>query len=333
MRNTTRVSLLIVAAVIVFFTACGSGDTQSAAASDEPATSDGDPVAIVNGREVPRSLFERQLQQQLQAYQAQGMEIGEEQMGLLEQQLVDQLIARELVLQDGESRGIAPSEEDIQAELGAIRAQFPDDDAFEAALEQQNLTLEEIERNIAEQIIIEEIIESDVLTNAEVDEAEAREFYQENPEFFETPDQVRASHILILTQGASDDERAEARETIETVLSELEAGESFEALAREYSEDGTAEQGGDLGFFGQGQMVPEFEQAAFDLEVGETSGIVETQFGYHIVRVTDRMEAGTQSFDDVRAQIEQFLGQEQQQNAFDSYIERLREEADVEVLL
>lgn len=333
MRNTTRVSLLIMAAVLVFFTACGSGDTQSAAASDEPTTSDGDPVAVVNGREVPRSLFERQLQQQLQAYQAQGMEVGEEQMDVLEQQLVDQLIARELVLQDGEARGIAPSEEDIQAELDDIRAQFPDDDAFETALEQQNLTLEEIERNIAEQIIIEEIIESDVLTNAEVDEAEAREFYEDNPEFFETPDQVRASHILILTQGASDDERAEARETIETVLSELDAGESFEALAREYSQDGTAEQGGDLGFFGQGQMVPEFEQAAFDLEVGETSGIVETQFGYHIVRVTDRMEAGTQSFDDVRAQIEQFLGQEQQQNAFDSYIERLREEADVEVLL
>lgn len=333
MRNTTRVSLLSIAAVLVFFTACGSGDTQSAAASDEPATSGGDPVAVVNGREVPRSLFERQLQQQLQAYQAQGMEVGEEQMDVLEQQLVDQLIARELVLQDGEARGIAPSEEDIQAEFDAIRAQFPDDEAFEAALEQQNLTLEEIERNIAEQIIIEEIIESDVLTSTEVDEAEAREFYEDNPEFFETPDQVRASHILILTQGASDDERAEARETIETVLSELEAGESFEALAREYSQDGTAEQGGDLGFFGQGQMVPEFEQAAFDLEVGETSGIVETQFGYHIVRVTDRMEAGTQSFDDVRAQIEQFLGQEQQQNAFDSYIERLREEADVEVLL
>lgn len=325
--------MLSIVAALVLFTACGSGDSQSAAAGADSASSDGDPVAIVNGREVPRSLFERQLQQQLQAYQAQGMEIDDEQMELFEQQLVDQLIARELVLQDGESRGIAPSDEDIQAELDDIRAQFPDEDGFEEALEQQNLTLEEIERNIAEQFVIEEILESDVLANTGVDETSAREFYEDNPEFFETPDQVRASHILILTQGASDEERAEARETIETVLSELEAGESFEALAREYSEDGTAEEGGDLGFFGAGEMVPEFEQAAFNLDVGETSGIVETQFGYHIVRITDRREAGTQSFEEARPQIEQFLGQEQQQNAFEEYIESLREEAEVEILL
>ncbi len=325
--------MLSIVAALVLFTACGSGDSQSAAAGADSASSDGDPVAIVNGREVPRSLFERQLQQQLQAYQAQGMEIDDEQMELFEQQLVDQLIARELVLQDGESRGIAPSDEDIQAELNDIRAQFPDEDGFEEALEQQNLTLEEIERNIAEQFVIEEILESDVLANTGVDETSAREFYEDNPEFFETPDQVRASHILILTQGASDEERAEARETIETVLSELEAGESFEALAREYSEDGTAEEGGDLGFFGAGEMVPEFEQAAFNLDVGETSGIVETQFGYHIVRITDRREAGTQSFEEARPQIEQFLGQEQQQNAFEEYIESLREEAEVEILL
>lgn len=331
MRTTTRITLFLSAAVLVLFTACGSGDTQASSASAADATDD--PIAIVNGRGVPRSLFERQLQQQLQMYQAQGMEINAEQQGILEEQLVDQLIARELVLQDGAARGIAPTDEEVQAELDAIRGQFPSEEAFQDALAQQNLTLEEIERNIAEQIIIEEILESDVLAEARVDEAAAREFYEDNPSFFETPDQVRASHILLLTQGATEDERAEARETIETILSELQDGGDFEALAREYSEDGTAERGGDLGFFGRGQMVPEFEQAAFDLSVGETSGVVETQFGFHIVRVTDRMEAGTQSFDEVRGQIEQFLGQEVQQNAFESYIERLREDAEIEILL
>lgn len=331
MRTTTRITLFLSAAVLVLFTACGSGDTQASAVSAADATDD--PIAIVNGRGVPRSLFERQLQQQLQMYQAQGMEINAEQQGILEEQLVDQLIARELVLQDGAARGIAPTDEEVQAELDAIRGQFPSEEAFQEALAQQNLTLDEIERNIAEQIIIEEILESDVLAEAMVDEAAAREFYEDNPSFFETPDQVRASHILLLTQGATEDERAEARETIETILSELQDGGDFEALAREYSEDGTAERGGDLGFFGRGQMVPEFEQAAFDLSVGETSGIVETQFGFHIVRVTDRMDAGTQSFDEVRGQIEQFLGQEVQQDAFESYIERLREDAEIEILL
>lgn len=331
MRNRTRITLFSILSVLLFLAACGSGDSQ--AASLPPVESDGNPVAVVNGREVSRSLFERQLQQQMQMYQAQGMQINAEQQAMLEEQLVDQLIARELVLQDGAARGIAPSAEDVQAELDAIRAQFPSEEAFEEALAQQNLTLAEIERNIAEQIIIEEILESDVLADARVDEAAAREFYDENPSFFETPDQVRASHILVLTQGATDDERAEARETIEMILGRLQDGESFEELAQQYSEDGTAQRGGDLGFFGRGQMVGEFEQAAFNLDVGQTSGIVETQFGYHIVRVTDRMDAGIQSFDEVQGQIEQFLGQEQQQNAFESYIERLREAADIEILL
>ncbi|MFW6368134.1 MAG: peptidylprolyl isomerase, partial [Spirochaetota bacterium] len=316
MTSVRATGLFLAIALSIMFTACAD-DGDNGEASD--AQSSENVVAVVNGSEISREAFDQQLEAQMQQSQAQGMEIDEDQRSGIEEQLLDQLISRELLLQDGEERGIAPDEDDIEEELEQIRSQFPSEEAFEEALEQQNLTLEEIEGNIAEQMIIEEILESDVLTDSDIDDDAAQEFYDENPELFETPPQVRASHILVLTQDLDEDEQAEAREEIETVQERLESGEDFADLAQEYSDDGTAEDGGDLGFFSEGQMVPEFEEAAFDLEVGEVSDIVETQFGYHIIRKTDEREAGTQDFEEARGQIEQFLGQQEQQEVFESY--------------
>ena len=325
--NTVRRGIFGLAVATIMVLAACAGDNGASVEDTD------DVVAVVNGREISRSTYEQQMQAQMQQYQAQGMEIGDEQREALEEQLLDQLIARELLLQDGEERGIAPSDDEVSAQLDQIRSQFPNEEAFEDALEQQNLTLQEIESDIAEQIIIEEILQGDVLADAGVGEDAAREFYDENPELFETPPQIRASHILILTQGMDDTEREEARSEIESIQAQLDEGADFAELAREYSQDGTAEQGGDLGFFSQGQMVPEFEQAAFDLDVGEISDIVETQFGYHIIQKTDESEEGVQDFEEALPQIEQFLGQQEQQQLFEAYIDKLRERADVETFM
>lgn len=330
MTSVRATGLFLAFALTVTFTAC-AGDSDNEDSAD--AQNSENVVAVVNGNEISREAFDQQLEAQMQQYQAQGMEIDEDQRSAIEEQLLDQLVARELLLQDGEERGIAPDEDDIEAQLEQIRSQFPSEDAFEEALEQQNLTLEEIESDIAEQMIIEEILESDVLSDSDIGEDAAREFYDENPDLFETPPQVRASHILVLTQNLEEDEQAEAREKIETVQDELEAGGDFAELAREYSDDGTAEDGGDLGFFSEGQMVPEFEEVAFDLDVGETSDIVETQFGYHIIQKTDERESGTQDFEEAQGQIEEFLGQQEQQELFETYVDALREEAEIETFL
>ena len=326
MQVLKKGAFLFLLSAVAVVTACGSGNASGHENSD-------DVVAIVNGVEITRSVFERQLEAQMQQYQAQGMQIDDEQRSEIEEQLLDQLIARELILQDGRDRGIAPSEEDVAAQLEQIKAQFPSEEAFEEALAQQNLTLEEIESDIAEQMVIEEILQGDVLRDTEVGEEAAREFYDDNPELFETPPQVRASHILVLTQNMDESEREEARDRIEDIRRRIDEGEDFAELAREYSEDGTAQDGGDLGFFSQGQMVPEFEEVAFDLEVGEMSDIVETQFGYHIIHKTDESDEGVQSFEEALPQIEQFLGQQEQQELFRNYIDELRDQADVEVLL
>ena len=135
--------------------------------------------------------------------------------------------------------------------------------------------------------------------------AEVQRFYNDNITQYQTPEEIRASHILLNTAGK---EEAAVRTQAEDLLKQLEAGADFAMLATEFSEDaGTATNGGDLDYFSRGRMVPEFETAAFALEPGQTSDIVQTQYGFHIIKVVDKKPAVTQSFDDVRPQIEDLL--------------------------
>ena len=135
--------------------------------------------------------------------------------------------------------------------------------------------------------------------------ADLQRYYNDNVSQYQTPEQIRASHILLNTGGKDE---ATVRTQAEDLLAQLEAGADFAMLATTHSEDtGTAINGGDLDYFGRGRMVPEFETAAFALEVGQTSGIVQTQYGFHIIRIVDKNPAITQPFDDVRSQIEDVL--------------------------
>jgi peptidyl-prolyl cis-trans isomerase D len=135
--------------------------------------------------------------------------------------------------------------------------------------------------------------------------ADLQRYYNDNITQYQTPEEIRASHVLLNTEG---EDEAAVRAQAEDLLAQLEDGADFAALATEHSEDpGSAVNGGDLDYFGRGQMVPEFEAAAFALDVGQTSGLVQTQYGFHIIRVVDKKPATTQPFDDVRPQIEDLL--------------------------
>lgn len=135
-------------------------------------------------------------------------------------------------------------------------------------------------------------------------EQRARDVYRAESKRFEIPEQVKASHILIL----ASEENAEAKAS--ELLAELKAGKDFEALAKARSQDpGSGAKGGDLGFFGRGRMAREFEEAAFQLKTGELSGVVKSQFGFHIIKVTERIEAGKKPYDEVRDTLLQEVSQ------------------------
>jgi peptidyl-prolyl cis-trans isomerase C len=160
--------------------------------------------------------------------------------------------------------------------------------------------------------------------DVKVDEAKAKAFYDENNAFFEVPEQIRASHILIKTDDATNDVlKAAARAKIEGILKQVKDGGDFAALAAANSDCPSKSNGGDLGLFGKGQMVPPFEEAAFALSTNEVSGVVETSFGYHIIKLTDRVPASKRAFDEVKEQIVSRLTSEEQGKIVSEYVEKI----------
>ncbi len=169
--------------------------------------------------------------------------------------------------------------------------------------------------------LISELIGQEVMSKSKVSDQEVKDFYDKHKQDFTTTSQIRASHILVKTEDEAN-----------KVIERLKKGEKFETLAKELSLDKeSAKRGGDVGFFGRGQMVPEFERAAAGLKVGQISGPVKTQFGYHIIKVTARKTGPVVEFDRVKEVIAQKLSGERQKEAFDKYIEQIRKDYNVTI--
>jgi peptidyl-prolyl cis-trans isomerase C len=169
--------------------------------------------------------------------------------------------------------------------------------------------------------LISELFEKEILSKAKVSDEEIRDFFEKNKEEFTTTSHLRASHILVKTKDEAN-----------KILTRIEEGEKFVDIAKEASIDKTsAKNGGDLGFFSKGQMVPEFENAASALEVGVISDPVKTPFGYHIIKVTDRKKGPVVEFDRVKDMITQKLSGEKQKEVFDNYITELKLKYEIEI--
>ena len=180
----------------------------------------------------------------------------------------------------------------------------------------------------------EEFLEESAKDVALPTDEDCEKYYNENPEAFKEPPQVRASHILVKTDGANEDEKVKARVKIESIraqiVSEINVEQAFADAARENSDCPSGKEGGDFGWFGPGQMVPEFDKAAFEMKVDEISDIVETQFGFHILRKTGEKAGGEKSFADVKDDLKEALARNAKNAAFGNFIAQLRADAKVE---
>jgi peptidyl-prolyl cis-trans isomerase C len=315
-----------------------AGQEDASGGSQQESTGDpiqvADAVARVNEELVSREEFENVVQSNIARYEAQsGESFSQEQRPQLERQVLDGLITRTILEQEAQRLDISVGDERFAQTLDQFKQQFPDEQGYQTALDQQGFTEEEFETELRRQMVIEELIRSQVYEGVEVSEEEMRAFYDDNPQYFQQEDQVAARHIILTTEGVEESERAALREELEGIRQEIVDGADFAEMAREHSQGPTAANGGDLGTFGRGQMVPEFENAAFDLEVGEISSVIETQFGYHIVQVTERVPAQTQSYEEAQQRIRQFLTEEARNQGAQAYVTELRESAEVEELI
>lgn len=288
-------------------------------------------VARVNGEDIPRADFERAVRV-LEA--RAGGPVPADRRDEILRNVLDQLITYRVLAQEAERRKMAPTEEEVQSRLAQLRQQFPSEQAFAQALEQRGMDVKQFTADTRSDITVGKLVEAEGKTAALVSEADAKGFYDKNPDQFKQPEMVRASHILArFPEKADAAAKQKARAKIEGVLKEVRAGGDFANLARKHSEDGSAQAGGDLNFFPKNQMVPAFADAAFALPTGQVSDIVETQFGYHIIKATDRKPGRTVPFDEVKDQIAGYLRQQRQQEKTDALIAQLRAKAKIEILI
>ena len=191
---------------------------------------------------------------------------------------------------------------------------------FLDTLKASELDIEHVKKSLGEQLLINSFLESTLSKKIAVAPEDIAKAYAEDKT-------ASVRHILLLTQGKTDAEKAEARKKIEEVLARAKAGEDFAALAKQYSEDpGSKDNGGLYEDFGRGAMVKPFEDAAFSVPIGELSGIVETTYGYHILKIVDRKKE-TRTLDEAKGEIEARLKQGKQQAAFTAFMTKLKEKA------
>ena len=286
---------------------------------------DGTPITVLDIRELFTARYGRQFEQ-----------MPAEQRALIEPQIqqmvMNELIQKTLLINAAEKEGMKVSAEEVEESLKAIAAQIPDGASLEDFAKSAGVSLDRIREQISTDTKIRKLYEkvtADVTTPAEAD---VKKYFDEHPEEFEQAASVDAAHILISTQGIEDPTQLAAKEKIAKELREelvSKKGENFAEMASLHSDCPSKAQGGDLGEFEKGQMVPEFETAAFSQEVGAIGECVKTQFGYHIIKVNGKKEAKTLEFAEVKADLTETLFDQAKSEKMDTFVTGLREKAQI----
>jgi foldase protein PrsA len=202
---------------------------------------------------------------------------------------LDNMITQELIDQAAEDANVTVTEADIDKEIENLKKSFGSEDEFQQTLAQYGMTEDSLREDASTQVTIRKILEPQV----KVTDDEIKTYFDQNKESMTTPAQIRASHILVATKEEAD-----------AILKDLKGGADFATLAKEKSTDtGTKDNGGDLDFFAKGTMEAAFDDAAFALKVGELSGVVQTSYGYHIIKKTDEKAAVTPTLEDKKEDI------------------------------
>ena len=281
----------------------------TAPAQDKPA--DDAKAAEINGVVITKEQFNKELNIHLDRVARQGRQLPESQLAGLKKNILDGLIERELLYQESKKEGIKVQQQAVDGQLADIKKRFPSEEQFKAALTQMNLTEVEVRMQIERGLAIRELIDQRITNKITITDAQTKDYYDNNPQLFKQPEQVKASHILIkVDAGAAEAQKKVARKKIETVQQKVKSGDDFAQLAKEYSDGPSKTRGGDLGYFQRGQMVKPFEDAAFSMQKNEVSGVVETRFGYHIIRLDEAREGYHKTFEQVKPMIMQELAQE-----------------------
>ena len=251
-------------------------------------------------------------------------------------QALQQAIIRELLFQEALRRNIAADDAKVEQAYNEARVRFKDDKDWAAVLSAQGLDPQSFRAQLRVQHTIQTLLQQvGDQAHAQATEQEAMAFYQSHPAVFDSGEVLRARHIAVrVPEGTAAAKKDELRKKADALLARVRAGKDFAAVARQSSEDtGSAAKGGELRPFGRGQLAPAFEQAAFALKKDEVSPVVETPFGFHIIKLIDKVPPRKVPFAEVKEQLKKEMAQQKRQQAQQSFLNGLRAKAKIETFL
>ena len=291
---------------------------------------DDDVVAVVNGT----SIYRRSVRAIVQGtILSQDSETGPDAATVrrLATDALESLIDFELLFQASQAREISVGDDAVDAEVKRTRTNFVEKKAFEEALKSQGITETELRSDTRKSLAVNRLLEGEVLREAHITQEQVEQYYAANKEQFRHPTQTRASHILIRATKETSKGQATARGKAEQILDLVQGGADFAEVARTHSEDpGSAQLGGDLGFFAAGEMDDAFEKAASALEKGQLSGVINSTYGFHIIKVTDRRDAGYDALPEVQERIRAALLKSERRKRQAEFVAELRKSAKIQ---
>lgn len=313
---------------------------KSAPSAGQPASSarksPTDTVARVGTAAITRRELDLAVKNMIAQAQSQGQlpaEVTEDIRKQAAGRALDQLIDFELIYQEARKLKVDDLEKQVDFKLAQSKAKFSTPAEFDSYLKGEGLTEKDLVDQIRRYTIGVNYIEKTFADKVVISDDEVKKFYEDNKARFAQEPEVRASHILIgVDAAAGADAKNKAKEKAEALLKDIKGGKDFAEVAKASSTCPSSAQGGDLGFFKKGQMVPSFEQAAFALKPGEVSDVVETQFGYHIIKVTEKKDGKATPLDEVKEKIREYLKNQKVNKSIVEFVTALRKTATIEKL-
>ena len=292
-------------------------------------------IAKVNGYEVNKQAVGFELDRLVRFYMSHGMSMQEikENLPRLQEKALDQAIGARLLLERSRQLDVPVTAADIDAEIAKVVEQVGGDENFKKALAAQNILEDDFRKEIEKGARVNKLVEQACTGVEEPTEQEVSGFYEAHKNEYVTEPKVLCQHILVKVEdNSTSDEKAAAFEKILAIKDRIAAGGNFAEEAEKNSDCPSGREGGALGWFGPGMMVPEFDKVAFEMKKGEVSGVVTTQFGYHIIYKADEQPGGQQTLVDVHDQIKDLLRHESRGKAVDAFVAELREKAEIEFM-
>jgi len=319
-RNLHLVLLSVaVALTLATVTACPK-KTEEATGGASTSAAAGGPVARINGEEVARADFDKQMERTRARFQRAGRQVAPALETRLKENLVRKLVEETLIAQKAKSEGVAVTKEELDAKVKEHK-------------ERTSQTEADVVADL-EKTLLRDKLFAKLLASADPTEADLKKYYDDNLDKYKQKEQIKASHVLIkVEKGATDkDKKAKLIEAKKVLAEVKKSSANFEEVAKKYSDGPTKDRGGDLGTFSRGRMVKPFEDAAFAAKAGEIVGPVETQFGYHIIKVYEKTAEQQRAFDEVKESIGTSLRARAKSKATRELLDKLKGEAKVEIL-